>query len=111
MSATFPVKRGDTWRQPFYWRQGSANGSPVDLTGCAFRMHVRDSLGALILDCTDSLAVAPEDGEVTVEIDIPETIAIPRKPYKFDIEVTWPDGSVRSTATAYLNVIQDETYV
>ena len=110
MSATFKVKRGDTWRQPFYWRQGSETGDPVDLTGCTFRMHVRDSMGALILDCTDHLTVNHEDGEVIVEIDIPGTIVIPRKPYKFDIEVTWPDGSVRSTATAYLNIIQDETH-
>ena len=37
MSATFNLKRGDTWAQTFAWKQGSATGDPVDLTDCTAR--------------------------------------------------------------------------
>jgi hypothetical protein len=73
-------------------------------------MHVRDASGNLVLDCTNSLTVTPPDGKAEVEILIPTSIPITKRPYQFDIEVTWPDGSIRSTETAYLKIDQDETY-
>lgn len=106
--ATFTVKRGDTWRQTFTWRQGSETGDPVDLTGCTARLQVRDRTGDLILDATDDLTINGATGTISVDVLIPSTV-LPGK-YIFDVEVTYTDGFVQSTETQTLKIEGDITY-
>lgn len=105
--ASFTVKRGDTWRQPFTWRQGSETGDPVDLTGCTAALQVRDAAGELVLDATLDLTIDGPNGTITVDTQIPEDLE-PGK-YLFDIEMTYSDGFRQSTDTQYLKVVADIT--
>ena len=107
MPATFTIKRGDTWSQSFEWRQGSETGDPVDLTGCTARCHVRDRADTLIADVTDYLTVDGPAG--TVDLALVPTETFPVAKLQFDIELTWPDGTVQSTETMTLRVIEDVT--
>jgi hypothetical protein len=107
MPATFTIKRGDTWSQSFEWRQGSETGDPVDLTGCTARCHVRDRSDALIADVTDYLTVDGPAG--SVDLALVPTENFPAAKLQFDIELTWPDGTVQSTETMVLRVLEDVT--
>jgi hypothetical protein len=109
MTPTFTLKRGDTWNQSFTWRQGSETGDPVDLTGCTARMQVRDRSDVLILDCTPYLALDELAGTVSVLVPASETELFPVAKNQFDIELTFPDGTVQSTETMILRVIEDVT--
>lgn len=110
MIVTFTLKRGDSWTpRPFEWRQGSVSGDPVNLTGCQVRMQIRDRTGALVLDATDYLKVDGPAGAVAVSVPASETAFFPVEKLPFDIELTFPDGTVQSTKTMVLHVIRDET--
>lgn len=106
---TFTLKRGDTWSQTFSWRQGSETGDPVDLTDCTARMQLRDKTDALILDCTPYLTVDGLTGTVEIVVPADETEVFPVAKLSFDIEMTFPDGTVQSTETMALKVLEDVT--
>jgi hypothetical protein len=107
MAITFTIKRGDTWNQSFEWKQGSETGDPVDLTGCTARCHVRDRADTLIADVTDYLTVYGLAG--SVDLTRVPTEDFPVAKLQFDIELTWPDGTVQSTETMTLRVLEDVT--
>ena len=109
MATTFTIKRGDTWSQTFAWKQGSETGDPVDLTGCTVRCQVRDRADALILDASAYLTVDGPAGTVALVVPASETEAFPAAKLAFDIELTFPDGTVQSTETMSLKVIEDVT--
>lgn len=98
---TLSVKRGDTWT----WKCSFAgvDGAPVDLTGVTARLHVRDKRQALLADYTDSLVVGASDVSLSVPADLPIGTQY------FDIELTFPDGTVTSTDTMTLSVVRDIT--
>lgn len=105
----FRLKRGDTWRQVFTWRQGSETGPAVDLTGCSARLHLRGRGRALVLDCTPYLTLDAGGGSVTVTAPHEATAVLPVDTLSFDVELTFQDGSRQSTETMYLIVDEDET--
>lgn len=106
----FETKRGDTWSQAFTWKQGSADGAPVDLTGCTPRLQLRTKTGTLVLDATSYLTLTPLTGTVTVNVPAAVTALLPVGTVYFDLEITHADGSVRSTQTLSLVVLKDITY-
>lgn len=106
---TFTLKRGDTWNQVFLWKQGSETGDPVDLTGCTARCQIRNRAGTLLLDCTPYLTVDGANGAVSVLVPASETAGLPIGKLFFDIELTFPDGTVQSTETVMLRVLEDVT--
>lgn len=109
MPTTFTLKRGDTWSQTFAWKQGSETGDPVDLTDCTARCQLRDRADTLILDCTSYLTVDGAAGTVSVLAPASAMENFPVGRLSFDIELTFPDGTVQSTETMTLKVIEDVT--
>ena len=109
MTTTFTIKRGDTWSQTFAWKQGSETGDPVDLTGCTARCQVRDRADALILDGSEFLTVSGVEGTVAILVPASETEAFHVAKLQFDIELTFPNGTVQSTETMILRVLEDVT--
>lgn len=109
MAATFTLKRGDTWAQAFAWKQGLETGLPVDLTDCTARLQLRDKTDALILDVSEYLTIDGPAGTVTLSVPASATEAFPVAKLQFDIELTWPNGTVQSTETMFLKVIEDVT--
>ena len=106
---TFTLKRGDTWSQTFTWKQGSETGDPLDLTGCNARCHLRDRSDALIAVVDGYLTVDGAVGTVAVNVPAFETTEFPVGKLLFDIELTFPDGTVQSTETMALKVLEDVT--
>lgn len=111
MSNNLTLKRGDTWRAVFTWTQGD---DPVDLTGCTARLMVRARRAdELLLDLTSpdgGLTLTPLTGVVTVLATAAQTATLPVGTHVFDLELTYPDGSVQSTETAFLTVLEDVTH-
>jgi len=105
----FNHKRGDTWRQVFYWKQGSESGPPVDLSGCTARLHVKDKTKAIIVDATAHLTLDPINGGLSIDVPASVTELFPLEALNFDIELTFPDGSVQSTETMRLQIVEDIT--
>lgn len=103
------LKRGDTWVQTFSWKQGNETGIPVDLSGCTARLHIRDKQRRLLIDASPFLTIQGTEGVVTVEVPASLTRALPIGPCFFDIEITFADGTVRSTETMSLSVAEDIT--
>ena len=70
-----------------------------DLTGATARLHVRDSAGGLLLDCTTAnglLTITPGDRKIDLLVSAAST-SIAAGAYDFDLEITWPGGDPRRT--------------
>lgn len=106
---TFSLKRGDTWNQSFYWKQGSATGEPVSLLDSTARLQLRNKDDELVIDATPYLTVSGAEGGVLVSVPASETVSFPIGNLLFDIEITFVDGTVKSTETMQLKVIEDIT--
>lgn len=106
---TLSLKRGDTWNQSFYWKQGSTTGEPVNLIGCTARMQLRSKDDELVLDATPYLTVSGAEGGVLVSIPANKTALFPVDSLLFDIEITFVDGTVKSTDTMKIKIIEDVT--
>jgi len=105
------LKRGDTWRTTFAF---SANGVPTDLSGASARLQVRDRRTKVgLCDATVDngyVTLSGASGVVTVTVPDDVTATFPVGVHAFDLEMTWADGSVQSTETQYLSVVEDQTY-
>lgn len=130
---TLTVKRGDTWEFIAKWRDGY--GTAIDLAGSTVRqfLYLSTALsakssragGASPYVGTPILEMSTETGELTLVEDINQNPgllcnvrtyiefsdmeAIPVGSYKFDQEVTFPNGRRLSTETVKLSIVQDET--
>lgn len=106
------LKRGDTWSTTWTWAQST--GDPVDLTGCTARLQVRDrrtkELLASASTTTGELTITPATGVVSCTIDPDVTKDFPIKTCAVDLELTYSDGTVQSTDTVYLVVVEDVTH-
>ncbi|MBK7542466.1 MAG: hypothetical protein IPI57_11940 [Candidatus Competibacteraceae bacterium] len=97
------IYQGATFRKSFAWKSGptAATATPVDLTGCAARAHVRekiDSATALLEMTTENgrIALGGAAGTVALEVSDETTAALPRlkRAARWDLEIVWPDGEV-----------------
>lgn len=115
--ATSTIKhfRGDTWLRS--WVIKDASGAPVDLTGASARLHVRpqegtDNADELILAATvgDGLTITADTGRVDFRVDAADMAALAIGVYRFDLEVTFIDGIVRTIEQGRLMIVEDITY-
>ncbi len=104
------VIRGDTWQRAWVISDGA--GAPVDLTGCAARLQVRDGTGALAAEATlvngrlllDALAGR-------VDLVMPAAVmADLLGRYRFDIELTYSTGVVTTYEVGTLIVAEDVSH-
>jgi len=105
---TLTVKRRDSLRAVFSFLEDNA---PANLSGCTARMQIRTKLGSiLLLDCStnDYLAISGVAGTVTVSVPA-ALMDIQTGSHQADIELTYADGTVRSSDTFTVAVLQDIT--
>lgn len=107
------IKRGDTFRLTFKFNSPGSN-QPLDLTGSSARLSlksVRSGLSAIDATTDNGLLILiPLLG--TVKLDIPaQYMNIDAGRYQFDLELTLSNGTVISSDTRYVNIVQDITSV
>jgi hypothetical protein len=100
------VKRGDTWKFQFAWKN---NNTPIDLTDCTALMQVRvkrtGELVAQALTNDDSIVIDGPDGIVNVAFT--DTTDAPAGVHEADLQVTFPDGTIQSSSTIQIVVEED----
>ena len=100
-------KRGDTWAFTFTWSDDA--GAPIDLTACTARMQVRDKSTKSLCAEPDHIVIDSLAGSVGVEFHPDTTAVVVPGIYYTDLEMTFPDGTVISTATMEMDVLEDIT--
>lgn len=103
------IKRGDTWKGTFSWFAGSY---PLDLTDCTARLQLRTKkVYELILEAstTGGEITIPDPimGVMELVVDSAVMEAIDPAVYLCDIEVVYADGSVQSSETFEVEVLED----
>lgn len=103
---------------------------PVDLTGVTARLQAREPVASTVALTRSAIAaqldyevpvidISSETGEITftelegkvhVRVEYTEMDILPGS-YDLDLELTFPDGTVKSTATQVLEIVEDVTYV
>jgi hypothetical protein len=122
VSDPITVKRGDTWKWPFYYYQKEEDGSksPIDLTACTARLKAAPKNGEPVLyatvapdpldeDVNGEVTITPADGLVLVTFLPAVTQGVSPGKYYSDLEMTWADGSVQSSVTFLIIVLEDIT--
>lgn len=86
--------RGDTriWRDEF---ADAVTGRPIDLTGYEFRAQVRDADGEVIAEMSVDTSEAAT-GVITRTLSAGVTAALSTARARWDLELTSPDGFVRT---------------
>lgn len=105
--AAVKVYRGDTWQRA--WVLTDASGAPLDLSGAAARLHVRDAQGAKVMEASTSdgrITLQPSLGRVDLVMPKEATDVAPGT-YRFDIELTYPSGVRRTYEQENLVVMED----
>ena len=99
MSLQFKHKKGDTFDQVAF--QVKINDVVVDLTGATIRMQLRksydDTVAALSLTSASSAGITitnASEGRFKINTQI---IDIPVYNYVYDIQITFSDGTVKSS--------------
>lgn len=107
--------RGDTWLRS--WVIKDATGAPVDLTGASARLHVRpqegtDTADELILAATvgDGLTITAGAGRVDLRVEAVDMAGLDLATFRFDLEVTFADGIVRTIEQNRIMIVEDITY-
>lgn len=120
MSDTLRIKRGDTWRPQFVWQDG--NGNPIDLTGATARLQLRQKRNSLELSGTTypaeidlkstegDIIITESEGKLEIEVSANQTSLLEPKNYVTDLEITFPNGDVKSTQTIDVIVERDVTH-
>lgn len=91
---------GDTWSQPFTFRNGD---EPLNLTGGT--VAAQAEYGAEIVDLTVTVINAAA-GEIALAFPAEGLAA---RQWHYDVEVTLADGSVTTWVAGTLTVLQDVT--
>lgn len=96
------IYQGATFRLPLAWATGVAPATtPVDLTGCTARMQAREDHAAavallnLTTDVGGGIVLGGALGTVTVTMTAAQTAGITWESAVYDIEVVFPDSTVR----------------
>ena len=113
------VNRGDTWAWLFRYRAGGDPTAIIDMTGSGARMQVRDRVrGKVVAAAGCDPAQFPVQGSISMDwwlgevrvVFPPEvTSAVNEGRYDTDLEITWGDGSTRSTRKLLVRVEDDVT--
>ena len=106
---TFSIKRGDTWRQSF--ENEDDDGKPIVLTGSSAWFQLREKgSDRVLLDSSEVEGMLRIDNStVYLEVHAELMATLPIGKHLFDIETTYPDGTVLTSETYALKVIKDVT--
>lgn len=103
--AKIRFKRGDTFLLSASLTDSA--GSAIDLTGWDIHAQVRNTLMTLIAEA--AITVTDAAGG-TCEVLITDTTTwVPRETYALDIQYTGSGGTITSTETMYIIVLEDIT--
>lgn len=112
------IEQGATFRKAFSWKSG-VPATPVDLTGCTARMHIRTEIDAtaVLLELNTEngrIAIAPLDGRVALTISAADTkgaalLQLVEQPGVFDLEIIHPDLSVTRLVQGKVKVSKEVT--
>ena len=114
---TVVVYRGDTWIRNWSITK-KTHGLPVDFTGATARLQVKTDVEneEAVIEATtvggdDLYFVEPLDsGKLRLEMSAEKTaLLLPYTEYVFDIEVTFPNGFVKTYEKALLEIEPDCT--
>lgn len=96
------ILQGATWCAHFTWSVGTTatNVTPVDLTGCTARMHIREYLDApeIALELTTAngrITLGGVAGTIALEVSAQDTSTINWTEGVYDLEVEFAGGKVR----------------
>ena len=108
---TITVKRGDTWTLQFIWERPDDTPLWTDVTGVSARLQARTSAGALRISASSEAGTMVVEADGVVDMIIPATVMakVPIGLHVFDSEVTLAGGTVQSTETVELSVVEDIT--
>jgi hypothetical protein len=105
------IYRGDTWLRA--WTLKDPAKRPIDLTGATARLHVRNNTKALVYAASTSngdIVLDGAAGKLTLTLAAAETATWAPGTYKFDLEVTHADGTVKTYESSALVVLEDQTH-
>ena len=103
---TLTHKRGDTFNLTGACLDSS--GVPVDLTDYTLESQVRDMQGELLSAFTCTKTV-PVQGTYLISASADTTGLWPPGGYRFDVQFTALDGTVTSSDTVALKIVEDIT--
>lgn len=108
------IDQGATFTQLVTWKTGPAPGTAVDLTGCTARMHARakvaDALTLLNLTTTNGgLVLGGAAGTVTINLTDEQTTLLAWKSAVYDLEIEFPDGTVKRLMRGSISVSPEVT--
>lgn len=109
MAKPAPLVAGDTWKA--VWFAPQPNGQPVDLTGATARLHLRDAAGAKIVEASTAdgrIVIDGPAGKLFLTVPAIEMALVPGN-YRFALEVTYADGTVRTEPPDTLTIRDDPT--
>lgn len=102
------IDQGATWCAVLCWKAGSP-ATPVDLTGCTARMHVRTQTNASdppvrsLATGGQGITLGGVAGTITLELTAADTATLAAGRYVYDLEIVHADG-VRVTRLCGGNV-------
>jgi hypothetical protein len=108
---TLTFKRGDTWKLSFAYKDDI--GTPIYLTDCSARLQVRDKRTKSVLlegtMATGEVVITAVTGAVDITFLPAVTELVTLGTHETDLEMTYSDGTVESTETMNIKVIEDIT--
>lgn len=100
--------KGDTWNVTNFTI--NVNDNPKDLTSATIAMKIRDRNGILLKSLSTGSGLTITDATAgKFKIDA-QVLDISIGTHKYDIEITFPDGTVKTWIAGKITIIQDMTY-
>jgi len=98
--------RGDTYRWTFRLWADEGKTQPVDLTGATVKSEIREKTGGISI--SEIVCTLGGPGEILAELDPAAFATIPASGV-WDLQVTFPDGTVRSMLAGKVTTTGDVT--
>ena len=110
----YVIYQGATFRKRLTWTGPAPTNTPVDLTGCTARMHVRarleDAATLIVLTTENSrVTLGGTAGTVDLFISDEDTSAIAWTAGVWDLEISHPSGDVTRLAQGSISVSKEVT--
>lgn len=103
------IKQGDTFVLNMTWADSA--GSPVDLTDCTAKMQFRSAAGgSMLLELsTDNQRITLDAGTIDLLVDAATMSTFVTPKGVWDLQITFPDGTVETILTGTFITIPDIT--
>ena len=105
------LTRGDTWSRVWALKIKGTQQF-IDLTGATARLHIRDNAKALVYAASTAngnIVIEGAAGRLVLTVAASITAAWLPGNYKYDLEVTHPDGTVKTYEATVLAVLEDQS--